>query len=152
MTTEPAKQVGSQTYYTIRSASKTLHTEIDYTFVDNYLVAAPDAATISRAIQIRQAGFGLTHSSTFQALLPSDGYTNFSGIFYHNIGPGGWSDRGAVEVERCFDTAAASIHRRSDGELGARLDLRLRRARPDPGGEQHGLHGIRSGHAVDDGT
>ena len=80
------KQVGSQSYYAIRNSSKT-STEIDYTFVDNYLVAAPDTATISRAIQIRQAGFSLTHSSTFQALLPNDGYTNFSGIFYHNIGP-----------------------------------------------------------------
>ena len=32
----------------------------------------------------RQAGNTLTHSPTFQALLPSDGYTNFSAIFYHN--------------------------------------------------------------------
>jgi hypothetical protein len=80
------KQVGSQTYYVIRSADAAA-TEIDYTYVDNYLMAAPDTATISRAIQIRQAGFDLPHSTTFQALLPSDGYTNFSGIFYHNIGP-----------------------------------------------------------------
>jgi hypothetical protein len=61
--------------------------EIDYTFVDNYLVAAPDMATISQAIQSREAGITLGHSSGFQALLPSDGYTNFSAIFYHNIGP-----------------------------------------------------------------
>jgi hypothetical protein len=27
------------------------------------------------------------HSPVFQELLPSDGYTNFSAIFYHNIGP-----------------------------------------------------------------
>jgi hypothetical protein len=61
--------------------------EVDYTFVDGYLIAAPDRGTLSRAIQSRQAGFTLTHSPTFQALLPSDGYTNFSAIFYHNIGP-----------------------------------------------------------------
>jgi hypothetical protein len=79
------KQVGSQTYYAIRGAKN--DSEIDYTFVDSYLVAAPDVATISRAIQIRQAGFTLPHSTTFQALLPNDGYTNFSAIFYHNIGP-----------------------------------------------------------------
>jgi hypothetical protein len=64
-----------------------LNAEVDYTFVDSYLVAAPDIATISRAIQSREAGFTLTHSSTFQALLPNDGYTNFSAIYYHNIGP-----------------------------------------------------------------
>ena len=55
--------------------------------MDSYLIAAPDAATISRAIQSREAGYSLPHSSTFKALLPNDGYTNFSGIFYHNIGP-----------------------------------------------------------------
>jgi hypothetical protein len=78
--------VGSQTYFTIRSSDQS-NFEIDYSFVDNYLIAAPDMATISRAIQIRQAGFTLPRSSTFQALLPNDGYTNFSAIFYHNIGP-----------------------------------------------------------------
>jgi len=80
------RQVGSRTYFTI-STSNELNAEVDYTFVDSYLIAAPDMATISRAIQSRQAGYTLTHSPTFQALLPSDGYTNFSAIFYHNIGP-----------------------------------------------------------------
>ena len=86
------RQVGSQTYFVVHSSNpqssdSASSSEIDYTFVDNYLIAAPDVATISRAIQIRQAGYSLPHSSTFQALLPSDGYTNFSAIFYHNIGP-----------------------------------------------------------------
>jgi len=80
------KEVGSQTYYALRNSDPG-KPEIDYSFVDGYLIAAPDTATISRAIQIRQAGFTLTHSRTFQALLPTDGYTNFSGIFYHNVGP-----------------------------------------------------------------
>ena len=80
------RKVGSQTYYVI-SNPKQANSEVDYTFVDSYLIAAPDLGAISRAIQIRQAGFTLTHSPAFQALLPSDGYTNFSAIFYHNIGP-----------------------------------------------------------------
>ena len=80
------KQVGSRTYYTISNPNLANY-EIDYTFVDSYLIAAPDMGTISRAIQSREAGYTLTHSSTFQALLPTDGYTNFSAIFYHNIGP-----------------------------------------------------------------
>ncbi|HLW84564.1 MAG TPA: FecR domain-containing protein [Candidatus Sulfotelmatobacter sp.] len=80
------QQVGSQTYYTIRSAQQT-NFELDYTYVDTYLIAGPDIATLSQAIRDRQAGNTLTHSQTFQALLPSDGYTNFSAIFYHNIGP-----------------------------------------------------------------
>ena len=80
------KEVGSRTYFTLSSANQP-NLEIDYTFVDSYLIAAPDMGTISRAIQSREAGYTLTHSSTFQALLPTDGYTNFSAIFYHNIGP-----------------------------------------------------------------
>jgi hypothetical protein len=80
------KQVGSRTYFTISNTNQP-NFEIDYTFVDSYLIAAPDMGTISRAIQSREAGYTLSHSSTFQALLPTDGYTNFSAIFYHNIGP-----------------------------------------------------------------
>jgi hypothetical protein len=80
------RQVGSRTYFVISSPNKP-NFEIDYTFVDNYLVAAPDVATISRAIQSRGAGYTLAHSAGFQALLPNDGYTNFSAIFYHNLGP-----------------------------------------------------------------
>jgi hypothetical protein len=84
------RQVGSQTYFSIINLQPTNSqpkNEVDYTFVDTYLIAAPDRGTLSRAIQNRQAGYSLTHSPTFQALLPSDGYTNFSAIFYHNIGP-----------------------------------------------------------------
>ena len=80
------RQVGSRTYFVISSPDKP-NSEIDYTFVDSYLVAAPDMGTISRAIQSREAGYTLAHSSGFQALLPNDGYTNFSAIFYHNLGP-----------------------------------------------------------------
>jgi len=80
------RQVGSQTYFVLTS-QKPPNLEVNYTFVDSYLIASPDLGTLSRAIQDRQAGYMLTHSPTFQALLPSDGYTNFSAIFYHNIGP-----------------------------------------------------------------
>jgi len=80
------RQVGSQTYFVISNLQRA-NSEVDYTFVDSYLIAAPDRGTLARAIQDRQAGYTLTHASAFQALLPSDGYTNFSAIFYHNIGP-----------------------------------------------------------------
>lgn len=80
------RQINSRTYYVISSPTQP-NVEVDYTFVDSYLIAAPDTATISRAIQSREAGYSLPHASTFKALLPSDGYTNFSAIFYHNIGP-----------------------------------------------------------------
>src|SRR5882672_8340727 len=68
------QQTGSQPYYTLRN-SKQPNFEIDYTYVDSYLIAGPDVATLFRAIRDRQAGNTLTHSQAFQALLPSDGYT-----------------------------------------------------------------------------
>jgi hypothetical protein len=80
------QQVASQTYYTIRNPKQPTF-ELDYTYVDSYLIAGPDISTLSHAIRDRESGNTLTHSQTFQSLLPSDGYTNFSGIFYHNIGP-----------------------------------------------------------------
>jgi hypothetical protein len=80
------QQTGSQTYYTLRNP-RHANFEIDYTYVDSYLIAGPDVNTLAMAIRNRQSGNTLTHSETFQALLPSDGYTNFSAIFYHNIGP-----------------------------------------------------------------
>jgi hypothetical protein len=80
------QQVGSQIYYTLHNSEQP-NLEIDYTYVDSYLIAGPDISTLSRAIQDRQSGNSLAHSQAFQALLPSDGYTNFSAIFYHNIGP-----------------------------------------------------------------
>jgi hypothetical protein len=80
------QRVASQTYYIVRN-SNDANDEIVYAFVDSYLIAAPDVSTIAHAIQTRQAGYTLPHSSTFQSLLPDDGYTNFSAIFYHNTGP-----------------------------------------------------------------
>ena len=80
------RQVGSRTYFTITGTAKP-NFEVDYTFADNYLIAGPDIGSLSRAIQIREGGYSLPHSAGFQALLPNDGYTNFSAIFYHNIGP-----------------------------------------------------------------
>jgi hypothetical protein len=80
------RKVGSETYFVIGNPNQA-NSEVDYTFVDGYVIAAPDLGTLSLAIQNRQAGYTLTHLPAFHALLPSDGYTNFSAIFYHNIGP-----------------------------------------------------------------
>jgi ferric-dicitrate binding protein FerR (iron transport regulator) len=80
------QQIGPQTYYTLLD-EKRAGWEIDYTFVDSYLIAAPSRSLLARAIQNRQTGYTLTHSPGFQAQLPSDGYTNFSAIFYHNLTP-----------------------------------------------------------------
>lgn len=80
------RQLGSVTYFTLRN-DKRPSSEIDYAFVDSYCILAPSQSLIARAIENRQAGYVLTRSQAFQAQLPTDGYTNFSALFYHNIGP-----------------------------------------------------------------
>jgi hypothetical protein len=77
-------QRGSQTFFTL-SNDKHPAFELDYSFVDNYLILGPSQSILSRAIQNRQAGYTLTRSQAFQSQLPTDGYTNFSAILYHNI-------------------------------------------------------------------
>ncbi len=78
------EQVGSRTFYTLKSAKLTY--EIDYTFVDGYLIAAPNRELLNTAIQNRSTGYLLSHSDTFRSLLPHDGRLNFSAIAYHNLG------------------------------------------------------------------
>ena len=80
------RQLGSVTYYTLRNNRRPSF-EIDYAFVDSYWIIGPSQSLIARALENRQAGYVLTRSQAFQAQLPTDGYTNFSALFYHNIGP-----------------------------------------------------------------
>jgi hypothetical protein len=78
------QQVGARTYYVVRSSRSTL--EVDYTYVDGYLVAASSSVLLTRAIDQRAAGYTLTRSAQFKTLLAPDGYSNFSAILYQNIG------------------------------------------------------------------
>jgi hypothetical protein len=78
------QQVGSRTFYALTMTSHPGF-EIDYTFVDSYLVAAPGTGLLQSAIQNRETGYTLPRSSTFRNEVPSDGYTNFSGILFHNL-------------------------------------------------------------------
>jgi hypothetical protein len=77
-------QQGGQTFYTLTS-SRRPQFEVDYTFVDSYWIAAPNRTLLTAAIQNRETGNTLTRSAAFRGQLPSDGYANFSAIFYHNL-------------------------------------------------------------------
>lgn len=57
-----------------------------YAYVDGYLVAAPDAGLIDRAIGFYQSGSGLQTSSEFRDLLARDGYLDFSAIYFSRLG------------------------------------------------------------------
>ncbi len=78
------EQASGRTYYTI--SSNRFSYEIDYTFVDGYLIAAPSRTLLNTAIQNRATGYTLAQSEAFRSQLPAGGNMNFSGILYHNIG------------------------------------------------------------------
>ncbi len=76
---------GSPNIYTLRSVDFGL--EVHYTFAEGYLIAAPTAALLTRALQYRESGVSLMTSARFTSALPEDGNTNFSAVIYHNLAP-----------------------------------------------------------------
>jgi len=80
-----SEQVNSRTFYWLRS-SKMSNLPAYYTFVDGYLLAGASEANLVQAIQDRQSGHTLVSSANFRNQLPTDGYTNLSGVLYINAG------------------------------------------------------------------
>lgn len=57
-----------------------------YAYVDGYLVAAPNAALVRRAIDTWQTGSALPTSEAFRSLVPADGQLGFSAVAFHRLG------------------------------------------------------------------
>ncbi|MDQ1728237.1 MAG: hypothetical protein QOD33_362 [Pyrinomonadaceae bacterium] len=77
--------ISGRTYYTLRSAD--FGVEVNYTFVNGYVVMGPSRAMVERSVRAQEQGYTLLRSSRFTAGLPADGNANFSAIFYHNLAP-----------------------------------------------------------------
>jgi hypothetical protein len=77
--------IGGRTYYTVKSAD--FGVEINYTYVNGYMVMGPSQAMVERSVRNQEQGYVLSRSARFTAGLPADGNTNFSAIFYHNLAP-----------------------------------------------------------------
>ncbi len=80
------ENVDGRTVYVIAAADPNPLTEAHYTFADGYLIAAPTRALLTRALQVKAGGGGITHAAGFAALLPHDHYENFSAVVYQNLG------------------------------------------------------------------
>ncbi len=79
-------EIGGRTYYTLKSADFGL-LEVNFTYINGYLVMGPSRGLVERAIRSSEAGHSLLRSSRFVAGLPADGNANFSAVFYHNLAP-----------------------------------------------------------------
>src|SRR6266850_1156527 len=78
-------EIGGRNYYTLKSAD--FGVEVNYTYVNGYVVMGPSRAMVARSVQMQEQGYTLLRSSRFTAGLPADGNANFSAVFYHNLAP-----------------------------------------------------------------
>jgi hypothetical protein len=74
---------GGRTYYTLKSLDFGL--EVNYTYANGYLVAAPSRALVENSVKYRESGYTLLHSPRFVAALPEDKQANFSALIYQNL-------------------------------------------------------------------
>jgi hypothetical protein len=77
--------LNGRTYYTLRSAD--FGVEVNYTYVNGYVVMGPSRAMVERSVRLQESGSSLLRSPRFTAGLPTDGNANFSAIFYQNLAP-----------------------------------------------------------------
>jgi hypothetical protein len=84
------EDTGGRTYYalhrTLPSSQPSALNEIDYVFVDGYLVAAPNRGLLVSSLQNHEIGYSLARSNDFMSRLPRDGNTNYSAVVYQNLG------------------------------------------------------------------
>jgi hypothetical protein len=81
-----SSNAGGRTFYAIKLANGG-GPEVNYTFADGYLIAAPSRALLQQAFANRDAGNTLVRSARFTSALPQDGNANFSAILYHDLAP-----------------------------------------------------------------
>ena len=72
---------------TTRSSLADFGVEVNYTYVNGYVVMGPSRAMVERSVRSQEQGYTLLRSSRFTAGLPADGNANFSAVFYHNLAP-----------------------------------------------------------------
>jgi hypothetical protein len=77
---------GDRKYYTIHDV-KAGTDAAQYTYVDGYMVIAPNRAVLADALQAHASGNSLARSAAFRSLLPKDTNENYSAVAYQNLSP-----------------------------------------------------------------
>lgn len=78
------EEVNGRTFYSLSGGK--LPWEVQWTYVDGYLLAGASRALLTDAIEKRKTGLTLARSEKFRSLLPTGANPNFSGLFYQNLG------------------------------------------------------------------
>ena len=92
---------GGRTYYHLSTGRGI---GVSWVYADGYLVAGTSRALLERTLDQREAGTTLTGTARFRSLLPRDARTDFSALFYQNVGPllsplaGGLSSLGGAQL------------------------------------------------------
>ncbi|MGH9719257.1 MAG: FecR domain-containing protein, partial [Bryobacteraceae bacterium] len=77
---------GGRVYYTLNAQRGPL-SEVHYTFVNGYLIAATSRALVDKGIETHGSGLTISRSAKFTGLLPRDRHNSLSGVVYQNLGP-----------------------------------------------------------------
>lgn len=85
LTGPPAKtEADGITYYSLRVPSSKAPTEVDYAFVDGYLVGGSSREIVAEAIHLHKTGGALAKTERFRAALPPGQASEFSALLYED--------------------------------------------------------------------
>jgi type IV pilus assembly protein PilA len=82
--TAQQSEEGGVTHHTLRIPSPQKTVEIDYAFVDGYLVVGSSHETVAEAVRLRRTGGSLAESKKFLASLPPGHSSDVSALFYED--------------------------------------------------------------------
>ena len=76
-------EAGGRRFTTVSHPSSPV--AVTWTMTDGFLVAGSSLAAVERALAVRDGGLGLARSPVFRDLLPDNGFTDCSALFYRNL-------------------------------------------------------------------
>jgi type II secretory pathway pseudopilin PulG len=84
----PAKSdvVDGVTYYSLEVPSGSKPMEINYAFVDGYILVAPSRSALTDAVKLHRGGDSLAKSRELRDAMPAGHSPEASGLFYQNVG------------------------------------------------------------------
>ncbi|HSN53675.1 MAG TPA: FecR domain-containing protein [Candidatus Sulfomarinibacteraceae bacterium] len=81
--TVAVSEAGGRRFTTVSHPSSPV--AVTWTTSDGFLLAGSNRAAVEHALSIRDTGLGLPRSAAFRDLLPDNGYTDCSALFYRNL-------------------------------------------------------------------